>query len=60
MREKHTKPKIKSENAVRSLPMPDYITCPRCGFEVELWTARDETRCLFCGRKFFRGESTIH
>jgi len=35
------------DNFVR--PKPEYITCPNCGNEVEIWTDEEETTCESCG-----------
>ena len=45
---------------VKYSPVPDFITCPACGYEIELWSGGDETRCLFCGHKVFSRELTVH
>lgn len=36
------------------------ITCPKCGGETDIWTANDETSCIFCSHKVFEREATIH
>lgn len=56
-REKNTKNK---GARVRYSPAPEFITCPRCGFEMELWSEGEETRCLVCGHRFFKREATLH
>jgi primosomal protein N' len=45
---------------VRCPSVPEFITCPTCGLEMELWSAEEETRCVFCGYRFFRRELTVH
>lgn len=50
----------KSPCTVQALPVPEFITCPRCGGEVELWTDEDETSCIFCGQGIFKKEKIIH
>jgi hypothetical protein len=30
-------------------PKPEYIDCPRCGSEVEIWTDEKEAKCTNCG-----------
>ncbi len=45
---------------VRCLPVPEYITCPKCGFEMDLWSDVEETKCVVCGHRFFKREGTIH
>jgi DNA-directed RNA polymerase subunit RPC12/RpoP len=55
--------RVREEKKVRSLEhpsLPGIITCPRCGFDMELWTDEYETRCMNCGHRFFRRESTVH
>lgn len=52
--------KNRSHCSVRSIPFPTEITCPICGYEVDLWTNEDETRCYICGYKLFQKEKTIH
>jgi DNA-directed RNA polymerase subunit RPC12/RpoP len=46
--------------SVKSIPFPTEITCPIYGYDVELWTDEDETRCYICGYKIFQKEKTIH
>lgn len=43
-----------------NIPFPTEMTCPVCGYAVELWTDEDETRCYVCGYKIFQKEKTIH
>ena len=45
---------------VRIVPVPDFITCMECGYEIEFWTDEEETRCPVCGHKVFRKETTVH
>jgi primosomal protein N' len=40
--------------------VPEFITCPACGLEMDLWFDEEETRCAFCGYRFFRREATVH
>jgi len=40
------------ENHVR--PKPEFITCPGCGSDVEIWTDEDETECRECGTRVAR------
>jgi DNA-directed RNA polymerase subunit RPC12/RpoP len=49
-----------SHCSVKNIFFPTEITCPICGYEVELWTDEDETRCHVCGYKIFRNEGIIH
>ena len=48
------------KNIVRCSPVPEFITCPGCGYDMEFWLDAEETRCLFCGHRFFRRETTVH
>ncbi|MBA4371771.1 MAG: hypothetical protein C0402_02790 [Thermodesulfovibrio sp.] len=41
-------------------PVPEYLTCPNCGLDIEFWTVAEVTRCFFCGQRLFYGESTVH
>ena len=52
--------KQKSPCSVRSVPVPEYLTCIKCGDEIELWTDEEETLCQSCGHKVFRKEAIIH
>lgn len=45
---------------VKCPAVPDFITCPVCGFEMDLWCDEEETRCIMCGYRFFRRETTVH
>lgn len=40
---------------------PEYITCPGCGHDVEIWSDELVARCLHCGRTVAktRGASCI-
>lgn len=50
----------KSPCTIKSMPIPDSITCPKCGNEVEIWTDEEETACRFCSFRIFKKELTIH
>ena len=50
----------KSHCSVRTMPVPAFVTCMRCGYEVELWSDEQETLCPACGVMVFRGEATVH
>ncbi len=55
--------KVKREkkvDRVKVLPVPLFVTCPRCGEEVELWSDGNETICYFCNYRPFRKEFTLH
>lgn len=36
-------------------PKPEYIKCPRCGGQVEIWSDEEETECENCGATAKRG-----
>jgi rubrerythrin len=38
----------------------EFITCPVCGFEMDIWSDEEETRCIICGYRFFKRETTVH
>jgi len=52
--------KQKSHCSTKSVPVPEFIACVKCGNEVEIWTDEDETVCQSCGHKVFKKETTIH
>ena len=54
------KQKEKSPSIVKIAPVPEFITCPKCGGEIELWSDEYLTVCLFCGHKAFKKEDIIH
>ncbi len=58
---KSTEAEEKEENGggVKCPDLPEFITCPTCGFEMDLWSD-EETRCIICGYRFFRREATLH
>jgi len=35
-------------------PKPEYITCPKCGSEVEIWTDENQVECTNCRLKVSR------
>ena len=37
-------------------PTPEYINCPDCGAEVEIWTDELKATCRMCGGKVFRAQ----
>ena len=37
-------------------PRPEYINCPECGKEVEIWTDELKVTCPGCGNKVFRAQ----
>ena len=50
----------KSPCTVKIMPVPEFITCPICGGEIELWSYEYLTSCLYCGHKVFKKENIIH
>jgi predicted nucleic acid-binding Zn ribbon protein len=36
-------------------PEPEYVKCPRCGGQVEIWSDEEETECDSCGATVARG-----
>jgi hypothetical protein len=54
------KPKDKSPSSVKVRPVPEFITCPKCGGEIELWSYESLTVCLFCGHQVFKKENFLH
>ena len=37
-------------------PRPDYMNCPGCGAEVEIWTDELKATCRKCGGKVYRAQ----
>jgi len=35
-------------------PMPEYMACPECGQETEIWTDELVGRCHLCGAALYR------
>ncbi|GAB4484153.1 MAG: hypothetical protein OHK006_07640 [Thermodesulfovibrionales bacterium] len=60
MKETDCRTRVKSPCAVTARAVPEFVTCPECGGEVELWTDEDETACFFCGYKVFKKEKIVH
>lgn len=54
------KPKEKSPGSVKITPAPEFLICPKCGGEIDLWSDEYETVCFFCGHKAFKKENIIH
>lgn len=48
--------KEKSPCSIKYAPVPEFITCPQCGGDVEFWTDEEETQCISCGYRIFRSE----
>ncbi len=36
-------------------PKPEYIKCPHCGGQVEIWSDEEKTECDNCGATVTRG-----
>jgi len=36
-------------------PKPEYIRCPNCSGQVEIWSDEEETECEYCGATVTRG-----
>jgi len=60
MRNSDLKQQEKSLCSTKKAPLPESITCTKCGDEIEIWTDEDETVCPSCLHKVFKKESTIH
>ncbi len=60
MEKKQSAFKEKSPCSVKYAPVPEFITCPKCGEDVELWTDEEETHCIFCGYRVFRSERIVN
>ena len=37
-------------------PRPEYQNCPRCGYEVEIWSDEFKRRCPQCGGLIVKGQ----
>ena len=57
---KNLKTKDKSPLQRENYTGPEYITCPKCGGEIELWSYESLTVCLFCGHQVFKKENILH
>ncbi|MBI5641780.1 MAG: hypothetical protein HZA17_15300 [Nitrospirae bacterium] len=60
MKEKRVKRDEKELSIVKYRLLPEFITCPDCGFDLDIWSEEYETRCIICGHRFFRRGATIH
>lgn len=60
MQHSNYKEKQKSPCSTQAAAVPELITCPKCGDEMEIWSDEDETLCLTCRHKFFKKESILH
>lgn len=50
----------KSHCSVRTMPAPAFVTCLKCGHDVELWSDEEEAPCPACGGKVIRKEAVLH
>ena len=50
----------KSPCSVKITPVPEFITCPKCGGEIELWSDEYLTSCFYCGHQVFKKENIVH
>ena len=41
-------------------PIPESVTCPKCGGEIGLWTGSILTICWFCGFHVFKKETIVN
>jgi hypothetical protein len=41
-------------------PIPESVTCPKCGGEIGLWTGSILTICWFCGFHAFKKETIVN
>ena len=48
--------KEKPACSVRSAQLQTEVTCPHCGFEIEIWSGEDKTMCKVCGYGVFKHE----
>jgi len=60
MRNSDHEQQVKSPCSTKKTPIPEFITCTKCGDEIEIWTDEDETACPSCRHKVFKKESTVH
>lgn len=60
MKDERTGYREKPACAELNAPFPEFVTCPKCGEDVEIWTDEEETHCLLCGYHIFRKESIVH
>ena len=60
MREHDFTYSVKTPHGIFDMPLGNFITCPICGFEIEVWTEEEETICFICGFKLFKKETIIH
>ncbi len=52
--------RVETPYGIFDMPLGNFITCPICGYEIEIWTGEEETVCFICGFKLFKKEATIH
>ena len=47
-------------SSFKSMTLSAEVICPRCGFDIELWSDNIETVCDFCGFHIFEHEKTVN
>lgn len=52
--------KDKPASSFTSMTLSAEVICPRCGFDIELWSDNVETACDFCGFHIFNHEKTVN
>lgn len=60
MKEGCVKDREKRSAADEITLLPEFITCPKCGFDIELWSDEEQTACVLCGHRVFKREATVH
>lgn len=60
MREHDFTYRVETPHGIFDMPLGNFVTCPICGFEIEVWTEEEETICFVCGFKVFKKEAIIH
>jgi Zn finger protein HypA/HybF involved in hydrogenase expression len=48
------------KSSIKIESVPEYVTCPKCGGEIGLWTESILTICWFCGFHVFKKETIIN
>ena len=48
------------EASIKIESVPEYVTCPKCGGEIGLWTGSLLTVCWFCGFHAFKKEMIVN
>jgi len=60
MQDSDFRQKDKSPCSIKKVPLPEFISCVKCGEDVEIWTDEDETTCPSCMSKVFKKEAIVH